>query len=381
MAEEQITTDIEQERPAAPRVALVASRRTILEYPLYLKFLLVGLADESVPVVLVCPPGCEVESIVPPTVEVIRHPALDIPLMEHYNRHRLLDRLVEFAPDVLHCLCETSAALARWLSGHLKIRYLLNINSISSHRRLISISSSRCANIIVPAATIAERFSAAHPRFADRVRQINIGAFVESETACFSHPERLPGIVIAPPLEMGAGLDNLFQAIYRLTIDNYQFIVALVGGGRWEKQVFKQLRSLGLLRVVTIVPRTLGLFSAVSAADVFIVPRPSNSYNMLLLAAMGAGSVVAGCTGGVDDLIIEDKTALVFNPDDQLSIYNTLKRIFDSREMSRKIAAEAQEYLRQHHRVSSMVGETLQLYRQTSSQAEQTQTQTEPPGA
>jgi glycosyltransferase involved in cell wall biosynthesis len=381
MAEEQVTTDIEPQRPAPPRVALIASRRTISEYPLYLKFLLVGLADESVPVVLVCPPGSEVESIVPPTVEVIRHPALDMPLMEHYNRHQLLNRLVEFRPDVLHCLCEMTSALTRWLSGRLKIRYLININSIAAHRRLITLSSSRCANIIVPAKTIAEHFTAAHPKFADRVRQINIGAFVESETACFARPQCLPGIVIAPPIENGAGLDNLFQALYRLTIDSYQFIVALVGGGRWERQVFRQLRSLGLLRVVTIVPRTLGLFSAVSAADVFIVPRPSNSYNMLLLAAMGAGSVVASCTGGVDDLIIEDKTALVFNPDDQLSIYNTLKRIFDSREMARKIASNAQEYLRQNHKVSDKVASTLQLYRQTSSQAEQTQTQTESNGA
>jgi glycosyltransferase involved in cell wall biosynthesis len=361
-------------------VALIASKRTILEYPLYLKFLLVGLADESVPVVLVCPPGSDVESIVPPTVEVIRHPALDMPLMEHYNCHQLLNRLVEFAPDVLHCLCEMSSALTRWLSGNLKIRYLININSIATSWRLISISSSRCANIIVPAKTIAEHFTAEHLKFADRVRQINIGAFVESETACFAHPQQLPGIVIAPPLENGAGLDNLFQALYRLTIDGHQFMAAIVGGGRWERQVFRQLRSLGLLRVVTIVPRTLGLFSAVSAADVFIVPRPSNSYNMLLLAAMGAGSVVASCTGGVDDLIIEDKTALVFNPDDQLSIYNTLKRIFDSRETARKIAADAQDYLRQNHHVSVMVGSTLQLYRQTSSQAKPVQTQADSPG-
>jgi hypothetical protein len=262
-----------------------------------------------------------------------------------------------------------TSALTRWLSGNLKIRYLININSIAASPawaaswRLITLSSSRCANIIVPARTIAEHFTAAHPKFADRVRQINIGAFVESETACFAHPERLPGIVIAPPFESGAELDNLFQALYRMTIDGYQFLVALVGGGRWERQVFRQLRSLGLLRVVTVVPRTLGLFSASSAADVFIVPRPSNSYNMLLLAAMGAGSIVAGCTGGVDDPIIEDKTALVFNPDDQLSIYNTLKRIFDSRETARKIAAEAQEYLRQNHHVSVMVGSTLNLYR------------------
>ena len=85
---------------------------------------------------------------------------------------------------------------------------------------------------------------------------------------------------------------------------------------------------------------------------------------MLLLAAMGAGSVVAASKGGVDDLIIDEKTAIVFNPDDQLSVYNCLKRIFDARETARKIAADAQQFLRQNHYVSDMVGSTIQLYRQ-----------------
>ena len=81
---------------------------------------------------------------------------------------------------------------------------------------------------------------------------------------------------------------------------------------------------------------------------------------------MSAGSIVVACKGGVDDLVIEGKTALTFNPDDQLSIYNTLKRIFDSPLEARQIAYEAQQHLRQNHHVSVMVASTLSLYRQTA---------------
>jgi glycosyltransferase involved in cell wall biosynthesis len=366
MPEDQITSDFEPEAPKPPRVALIASSRTVAEYPLYLKYLLVGLADESVPVLLICPPGWDIDSLVPPAVEVVRHPAVDIPLMERYNRRLLFDRISKFQPDLLHCLCETSAQLARWLARHLNVPYLLNINSIVSRFQLLSLSPTRCAAIIAPAKTIADNFAAGHPKFADRIRQINIGVFVETITTCFAHPDRRPGIVIATPLDNPADLQNLFHAIHRLTIDGYQFMVALITAGRAEKHLRKQLRSLGLLRVVTIVPRILGLYSAGSAADVFIVPRPSAGFNMLLLAAMSAGSVVAACTGGVSDLIIENKTALTFNPDDQLSIYNCLKRIFDTRELARQIASDAQQHLRQSHHVSDMVGSTLQLYRQVA---------------
>jgi len=85
---------------------------------------------------------------------------------------------------------------------------------------------------------------------------------------------------------------------------------------------------------------------------------------MLLLTAMSAGSVVAASKGGADDLIIEDKTAFVFDPDDQLSVYNCLKRIFDRPDEARRLAESAQQYLRQNYNVSGMVSAAVSLYRQ-----------------
>ncbi|MFH1369825.1 MAG: glycosyltransferase family 4 protein [Planctomycetota bacterium] len=366
MAEEQITTDFEPQRTLPPRVALIASRRTVAEYPLYLKYLLVGLADESVPVLLVCPPMPEADTIIPPAVEVVHHPAIDIPPLAFYNRKLLLGRLIEFGPDLIHCLCETRAGLARWLTRRLKLNYLLNINSITARFHFLSLSKTRCIAIITPAKTIADNFAACHPKFADRIRQTNIGTFVPDTAACFAHPERLACIIVEQSLDNPADLQNLFSALHRLCVENYQFLVVLAGSGRGENQIRKQLASLGLSRIVTIVARLSGFESALSSADIFIAPRPSSCFNSLLLAAMSAGSAVVACTGGVDDLLIDGKTSLAFNPDDQLSIYNCLKRLFDAREFARQIASGAQQNLRQNHHVSDMVASTLQLYRQAA---------------
>jgi hypothetical protein len=299
MADEQITTEAEPEVVKPPRVAIICSRRIVTDYSLYLKFLLVGLADESVPVLLVCPPGLNVESVVPPAFEVVSHPAVNIPLTERYSRKLLLDRLIQFEPMILHCLCESRAALTRWLARHLNIPYLLNIDSISRPWHPVTISQTRCARIITPAKTVAAHFTAVHPKFADRVSQINIGTFVPDETACFAHPERVPGIVIAQPLADAGELDNLFHALHRLTVENYQFMVALIGAGDAEKKLRKLLISLGLLRVVTIMSSLPAIEPALAAADIFIVPRPPSSFSMSMLSAMSAGCAVAACKGEI----------------------------------------------------------------------------------
>jgi len=372
MTDEQMNADIEPEASKPPRVAIIASRRTLAEYPSYLKHLLVGLADESVRGILICPPGGNADSVVPPAVEVVRHPAIDIPLMQHYNLHLLLNRVRKFKPEIIHCLCETSASTARWLARSLNIPYLLNINSISTRWSAVTFSPTRCAGIIVPAKTIADHFITAYPKFADRVRQIDVGTFVEDSTACFIHPEHLPGIVVAPPVDNSASFDNLLQAFHRLTVDGCQFMVAIIASGRPEGALWKQIRALDLLHAVTIVPHPLGLYSAGSAADIFILPRPSVRFNMLLLTAMSVGSAVVASKGGVDDLIIEDKTAFIFNPDDKLSIYNCLKHLFDRPDEARRLAESAQQYLRQNHHVSGMVSATISLYRQAVSSKIQT---------
>lgn len=366
MQNETTINESEQPTPKPPRVAIIASRHTINEFPLYIKYLLVGLADESVPATLICPPHSDVVSIVPPAFEVIRHPALDVPFLEFYNLKLLFNKLMAFRPGVLHCLCESKSYQARWLSRHLNINYVMSINSIITRFHYLSISSNRCKSIIVPTRTIAESLTAAYPKFSDRIHKINIGTFVSSTTACFSHSERIPGIIISNPLDNPQSLDNLFLSLHRLAIENYQFMVVLIGQGKAEKQIRKKLRTLGLLRIVTIVPRLAGLDSALSAADMFIIPRPASNFNTLLLAAMSAGSAVAASKGGVDDLIIDGKTAFTFNPDDQLSIYNCLKKIFDNREFARQIAQGAQQNLKQNHHVSDMVSQTISLYRQAA---------------
>jgi len=347
------------------RVALIISENTLAEYSMMLQNLLVGLASESVQIALVCPPGGDMDSIASGPVEVIRHPAIDLPFTDYLSRGSLVRRLAEFEPAVVHCLCRIRASLAAYLSHQFDIPYLLTISALQQRWRPFAGLSNRCAGIIVPAPSIAANIAQFHSRLADRIEQINVGTFVAEESCCFSQPSRIATIVLAHPFDNVDGLENLFNAIRHIMLDGYEFMTLVMGGGPGERKLRSLIAALGLLRTVTIVPMIRPYRSVFAAGDIFVQPRPNSAFNPFLLEAMSVGAAVAACKGGVDDLIVEDTTAVVFDPDDERSIVGALTKLLGKREIARQIAQAAQDYLRENRSVSEMVVSTVKTYHKT----------------
>jgi glycosyltransferase involved in cell wall biosynthesis len=344
------------------RVALVASEHTIHEYTMFLERLLVGLADESIPTALVCPLKSDIDTVVIGAAEIIRYPVFELPLIGHLNRRLLVEQLGKFKPTVLHCLCESRAGLARRLARGLNLPYVLTVNSLEKRLVHFPLSVKRCAKILVPAKTIATSIAKVHPHFTDHIEQINIGTFVTETQACFSKPSEQVTLVTTHQSGKADELENLLSAVKHLLIDGYEFMMIIISSGRAERQLWKLLAALGLLQTVTVVPRLKPWHLVLAAGDIFIRPDPAAAFSPVLLEAMSVGVAVAGCRGGVDDLIIEDETAIVFDPNDELSIVRSLQRLLDRHEFARKIANTAQQYVRENHTVSRMISAILKVY-------------------
>jgi len=361
--DEEKNNPIQPEVQAEPmRPVLIASRRTLDEYSLYLERLMVGFADASISAVLICPADYDVGPILSPSVEVIYHPASRLPFTGEQNRKILFEKIGKFKPNVVHCLCMLELSLARKISSQFNLPCVLSVNSLEFTGAKPDILSKTAANIIVPSETIAVNMEHFSPQLAGRIRRINIGSFVQSTTACFKKANVMPSLFSCFPASDGAGLGGMLDAIRHLSVDGYEFVTVLMGSGKMERQVRRQLAQLGLSQSVSIVPMIQPYRAVLNAADIFIQPQPNNSFNLMLLEAMSVGCAVAACRGGVDDLIINGQTALVFNVNDSQSIYTCLRQLLDSRETARKIARQGQEYVRANHTVSKMVSDTLETY-------------------
>lgn len=349
----------------ALRPVLIASQREVTEHAPFLRRLLVGLVDESIPTALICPPMCGDPmdiGIVPGPVEIFTYPAIDLPLMERMGLESLAGVLEKFKPTILHCLCESRAALTRRLARRLSVPYVLAVNSLAGRLRRLSISATRCASIVVPAETIGSSVTRAHFRLADRVRRIHMPTFAESDPACFSNPLRLSSIVVAHPIDRVSEFSALLKAAKALLAEGREFVIAIMGSGRAERRLRSALAGHGLAHIVTIVPVLDPWRSVLAAGDIFVHLRPTKTFSGFLLEAMGLGVAVVACEGGVDDPIIHEKTALVYERDDEASLRQSLARLLDDPEYARQLAASAQTHVRQHYSVGSHVAAILETY-------------------
>jgi len=350
--------------PKQVRPVLIVSKETIAQYCLSLEHLITGLTDQSIPLALVCPPGSNIAQIITPVSEIIYHPVIEVPFMGWQNQKMLAESLAKFKPTLLHCLCPSKSLLTRQMSKKLSLPYILSINSMQKRTARLSISAKRCSKILVPAKTIAEYIEKTYPYFADIIQQVNLATFTENDISCFSDKDRVASIVTTAPHKDSEEFSNLLGAIRHLVIDGYEFMLVIIGSDSYEDTLRKNLRSHGLLKIVVNVPSCVPLRPVLAAGDIFVQYQPRDAFNSQLLEAMSVGTAVAGCKGGVDDLIIDDETATVFDPKDELSIYDTLKGLFDRHEIAQGLARNAQQYLRENHSVSMMAADILEVYRQ-----------------
>lgn len=360
-------SDTDEARKAT-RPVLIASRRTIAEHRTFLQRLLVGLADESITTALVCPPDCDLGRMAPVPTDIFTHPPIDLPLMEHVGIESLVSQLERFRPTVLHCLCESRAALVRHLAQRLNVPYVLAINTLVKRASRRSISLTHCTHIIVPARTIVASAAKAHFRCADRIRQVNPGTFAADEPVCFSDPLHLSSILVAHPLQHAGHFEGLFKAIRGLLADGHEFMVVIMGSGRAEGTLRKRLAEYGLAEVVTIVPPLNPLRSVLASADIFVQPQPIAAFSAVVLEALGLGMAVVACAGEVDDLIVPNQTALVIEPNDEASIRENLARLLSDHDFARGLAQRAQSYVADRYSVGAMVAETLEIYGESQRQ-------------
>lgn len=351
--------------------AFLVDRRVYQSYCSYIRRILVGLTGTAHASALVCPPDVNAEAILCPSVEHIEHPALQLPIFRHPNRRILLERLARFKPTILHGFYPGQMYLAQWLAEQLEIPYVLTLHRpITAWARLEKPIRDAGA-IIVPSETIAVQLQSRRFGLNGRVRRIFVGSFVEDTCRCFLKEHQIPSLIAVQPLNDASFFKPFLNAVRHLILDGFEFLVVIMGTGRKERVIRRQIRALGLTSVVTVVPPMRPLRSVFAGADIYVHLDDTGCFDGLLLEAMAVGLAVAGCEELSSSLMQDRQTACVWNKEDELSIYGCLKKMLGQRAETRQMALNGQAHLRQHNSVSRMVDKLMDTYVEVQQQYRQ----------
>ncbi len=360
------TTVQSQNGPGAIRPLIISDSRTLQRFYAPLRHLLFGFEAQDITCCVVVPPESQIESFLWPGIEIVEYPAWRFPLFYWQNRRRLISQVEKFKPTVIHCFGAARALLAKALGHTFDIPVVLTANSSQQNFLSRLIISRGFSAVIVPSERLAESLKKRNPRIAGIIKHVNTGTFVNEGCACFSNPDRIPGMVVVSDFLRFDDLEPLLSAVRHLVVNGYEFLVVLMGSGPAQRDIRRFIRGVGLISTVNISPQIGPLQAVFRGADIFIHPIVTQRFDPAMIEAASAGSAIATDKNNADNFLQSNITAVFFDSRDELSVYSALQKLLDDREFAKSIASAAQNYLRSNNTVSSMVDDLLKIYSQTA---------------
>ena len=324
--------------------------------------LCVGLVDEAVRTTVVGPSSSRIGSLEIGPVRVETYTPLTW-WRRSREMVRLIDRLSGDPPDVVHALSGGSAWLAAQLAGALDVPLIASATGRDELNEETDPIFRSAATIVAVSDPIRTEALQRLERSDEDVVRVRWGQTCTDEPSCFLDEGKHATLVAISPLVADSGLEHMIDAVGELGRRNHPAILFVLGAGPAESQLRRRVTGLGLNERVTFAGPVREWSSVLQGADVFVLPAPQHRLSIHPIAAMAAGVVVVAADGGDHDCLIDGQTARIYHPPSTELLAAVLAEALSDRHGSRRLAASAQDYVRQNHRVSAMVAETMHLYR------------------
>ncbi|MFP4105404.1 MAG: glycosyltransferase family 4 protein [Phycisphaerae bacterium] len=330
----------------------------------FLTSLVVGLMDEIVRVTIFCPESADVSELPEPPVEVARYRNRGLLGMPSRELERLADEITDRKIRILHALDVGSAKLAGKLSELSSLPLIVTANKLGDSRRLRKLPGHlKC---IMAGSEQIQLDLATHKvvPVAD-VLLVRPGGYLVRHATCFNELDSVSAVVVGGPMDQPEHYQAVLEAYRAVRGSDPPVGLFIIGNGRAEPRIRKEMEKLGLRQEITFVDRmkTSTLPGIFKAADVYISPSPMKRLDIPSFLAVSAGVPVLAAHGGGTDFLIDGRTALRFNPGDADDLTRKLRNILEDHAFARQIAENALDYLRENHSASAMVSAVAGAYR------------------
>lgn len=354
---------ISQPNEQQPRcdVAICFDGDLLARFRPIIRHLSVGLIDHIGRLNLVSP-AREVQALELGPVRALIHPALN-----WMNRKRALstlhDALSATPPTVIHAISVGAFEIGQLLAESFDADLVYQVTAVADVEALAQLSPTARFTVICSSKPLLELCMQRGGCDEKDVKLVRPGVTCRDEPTCFVDQSRDPTILSTSAFVEEEGVASLIEAIRLLVDRGHQFLAFLLGAGPLEHSLRRLVRQLNLETVVTFAQPSGDVLKAMVGADVFVHPAAGTTISARSLQALGQGAAVVSVRGGVLDAMIEDHTAMLCKSGTPVDLADAIERLLTDRELARRLAQNAIEYLKAHHTMSRMAELTAEVYR------------------
>jgi len=160
------------------------------------------------------------------------------------------------------------------------------------------------------------------------------------------------------------GISYLLHAWKTLQCDFPKARLVLLGDGPLLLGMKRLSRKLDIENSVQFEGHIPMVKNFLQASDIFVLPSLQEGMPNALLEAMACGlPPVATRIGGVEDIIIEGENGILVKPGDAADLAAGLRKFLADHDLLETIASKAQQTIRDHYTLESIVPRYLSLYK------------------
>ncbi len=137
----------------------------------------------------------------------------------------------------------------------------------------------------------------------------------------------------------------------------------IVGDGPLKERLQYLVSNLKLEDKIIFTGNQSDVVSLYKTFDIFVLPSLTEGMPIVILEAFASGvAVISSNVGGIHDIVLHDKTGLLFDSGDVKGLARNLSLLIESKEKRMSLAENAKKFVHKNYSLEKMVSSYMEVY-------------------
>ena len=287
-------------------------------------------------------------------------------LFDFIASYRLIDIINSFKPDIIHTHLFRATAWSRFAKqlSRTDAKLITTIHGMEStaYHFVEKLMQSISDYIIFPSNNLAKWYTDSIKNIdSNKFRIIYPGVVINKAREYKKQNKVIVGTLSR--LHEVKGLDILLKAAKILYKRNKQFEINIGGGGKGKETLVKQVKELGIEEICNFVDEIPDKTQYLDSLSIFAAPSRKEAFGINICEAMERSlPVVASRVGGIPEVIEENVTGILCEPDNPESLAQNLEILINDFEKRKRLGENGRKRVEKLFNREEAMREHLELY-------------------